>query len=199
MPPVLGRLAAILAIGCTLAGTGLVAYCVTATRRLWFDGYVSEAGVGAEASGYLLGILGIGAGLVLAGGAVVRFLPLAAGLLAGAGLFAGVSGSVPCSAGCPLPPYETATTADLVHAGASILAVGTVALAMIALALAPAVDALVRRVSRLAGYVIVPLIAAAGFAILGLGRGPLTGLLERTVLVLATLWTVVVCARAARP
>jgi len=189
-------IAARLAAASTVVGAGLVVASVVATRRLWFGGYVSEAGVAAEpqASTYRWGILGLALGLLLLAVALVRVLPLTAVLLAGSGLFAALSGSVSCSTGCPLPPYESATAADLVHGGASILAVGAATLAIAALAVTSE-DTPVRRLSRLTFWIVGPLVVAVGLAMLVLGRGQLTGLLERAILLTATAWTLVAALR----
>jgi hypothetical protein len=199
MYPGLARAAATLATGLSLLGAALVVKAVAATRGLWYDGYVSEAGVGQQASTYRAGVLGIGAGLLLLAVSVAGFVPMAAVLLAIGGVFAVLSGSVACSKGCPLPPYESPTAADLVHAGASVLAIGLVGLAMIAVALGRGAEAALRRASRLAVFVVVPVLAAAGFAVLGLGRGPVTGVLERTSLALTTTWMLVLCIGLSRP
>jgi len=84
----LTQIAARLAAASTVVGAGLVVASVVATRRLWFGGYVSEAGVAAEpqASTYRWGILGLALGLLLLAVALVRVLPLTAVLLAGSGL-----------------------------------------------------------------------------------------------------------------
>jgi Protein of unknown function (DUF998) len=192
------RIAAGLAAVSTLIGAGLAVAAVVATRPLWFGGYVSEAGTGPHAASYRLGIIGLGVGLVLLGVALVSTLPAVTVLLAGGGLLAGLSGSVSCSKGCPLPPYESPTFADLVHAGASILAVGAVVLAMLAIAV-QAADPMLRRICVVALCVVVPLLATMGVAMLAVGRGQLTGLLERSVLTLAIGWALTMCARLAWP
>jgi hypothetical protein len=50
------------------------------------------------------------------------------------------------------------------------------------------------RPSRVAAVVVVPLIAADGLAILLVGRGHVTGLLERASLLAAVGWTLVACS-----
>lgn len=192
------RVAAGLAAVCTIVGAGMVIGAVGGTRRLWFGGYVSEAGVASEpqATTYRLGVLSLGLGMVLLSVALARVAPVPAGLLAVGAVFAGLSGSVSCSDGCPLPPYESPTAADLVHGGASILAVGAVALAMIAVAFGP-MDGPLQRVSRVYAWIVVPLLAAVGLAMLVLGKGHVAGLLERAVLTAAIAWTLTVCLRLA--
>ena len=196
--PRLARIAGGLAAVSTLISAGLVVAAVVGTRRLWFGGYVSEAGVGAHAASYRLGIIGLGVGLVLLGFALAPSLPAVTVLLAGGGGLASLSGSVPCTEGCPLPPYESPTLPDLVHAGASILGVGAVVLAMIAIAVLAA-DSLLRQVSRVAVCVVVPLLAIMGIAMLAVGRGNLAGLLERAVLTLAATWALTMCVRLTLP
>jgi hypothetical protein len=174
----------------TAAGVGLIATAVVATRRLWFGGYVSEAGTadGANAAVYQAGVIAVAVGLVLTALAVAVIVPAGGWLLMIAGAFAGVSSVAPCSTGCPLPPYEPTTTADLVHAVASVLAVAGCLLAMGAIGLSPAADPSWRRVSRIAFWIVAPLVAAAAVAMLGVGRGYATGLLERVILVAVTAW-----------
>jgi hypothetical protein len=167
---------------------------LAAASTLISAGHVSEAGVGAHAASYRLGIIGLGVGLVLLGFALAPTLPAVTVLLAGGGGLASLSGSVPCTEGCPLPPYESPTLPDLVHAGASILGVGAVVLAMIAIAVLAA-DSLLRRVSRVAVCVVVPLLAIMGITMLAVGRGNLAGLLERAVLTLAAAWALTMCVR----
>jgi hypothetical protein len=94
---------------------------------------------------------------------------------------------VSCSPGCPLPPYETPTLRDVVHAAASVGAVGLCALAVLLLALSR-VDSPARRVSRVA---IGPVVLAGLANIYGLGivgRSVFTGLAERTLLLLLIVW-----------
>jgi hypothetical protein len=225
--PARARVWAGLAAVATILGAVALAVSVAATRRLWFDGYVSEAGVASSGhSGlYKLGIAGLSVGQLLLGTAIFARTRLVwiAGLLVLAGLSGGVSATMSCSPGCPLPPHETPTAGDLVHAGGSILAIGSLSLAILGLAFVfgqvpghwpgaawlshylavPAVtppdrgSAALIGASRVAAVVVVPLVAAAGLAILIVGRGHVTGLLERAVLVSATVWTLVMCRRLA--
>jgi hypothetical protein len=216
------------AFAVTLAGAILVVAVVATQRQLWFNGYISEAGVASSAHpiGYRFGIglLALGQllfGLALAalpaapsgvvswtaipgwatagrwGALLARIGPLTVALLVAASLFGGVSSAVSCSPGCPLPPHESPTTADLVHGGTSILSVGFICLAILALAYLWPVGPLTAP-ARVAAVILVPLVAADGVAILAVGRGHVTGLLERAVLVGAVGWTLVACARILR-
>jgi hypothetical protein len=194
----LARIAAGLAAASVLIGAALVVSALVAADRLWFGGYVSEAGVGPQAAAFRLGVIGLAVGLILLGVALAATLPEVTVLLAGGGLLASLSGSVACSEGCPLPPYESPTPADLVHAIASILAVGVVVLAMVAIAVLAA-DPMLRRVSRMVAYAVVPLLAIMSAAMLAAGRGHLTGWLERAALVLGTAWALTICVRLAWP
>jgi hypothetical protein len=180
---------AALAAACTLVGAALVTAAVVATRPLWSGGYISEAGVATApgASRYRWGILLLAAALALLALAVAPTSRAAAVLL---GLAAGVgvlSGSVQCSAGCPLPPYESATTADLIHGGSSIVAVAASGLAMAVLALSRTRTP-IRTLSRVAFCLVGPLGLAVGLGILFIGRGPATATLERAILVTEVLW-----------
>jgi hypothetical protein len=184
------RTAAGLGVLTTLAGAGLVAAAVVTTRRLWFGGYISEAGAGAHADWYRIGIFGLALGVLLLGLAMLRIMRSAGLLLVAGGLVGALSGTVSCTEGCPLPPYETPTARDLVHGGASIVSVGFVALAILALALWCR-DPRLRRIARIGAWIVVPFIAAQGIAMLAVGRGPVTGTLERGVLTSLTIWILV--------
>jgi Protein of unknown function (DUF998) len=195
-------LSAAAAFVATVVGAALVVTAVVATPRLWLGGYVSEAGVASSgpATVYRLGVAGLALGQALfavalwgSGPRWVRVVPLTVTLVAVDAVFGGVSAVVSCSPGCPLPPHETPTARDLVHGGASILAVGLLGLALLCIAVLWPPGPLARP-SRVAAAVVVPLLAADGLAILIVGRGHVTGLLERASLLAAVAWTLVACA-----
>ena len=168
---------------------------VLATQGLWYAGYVSEAGVAGSPhrAAYRLGIAGLAVALLALAGAVRRTAALPALVLAASGVLAGVSGSVSCSRGCPLPPFEEPTVADLVHGGTSAAGVGLCGLAVLLFAFGPAgPEPAVRRLSRLlAGPVVAfGVLNVAGIAFVG--RGHLTGLAERVLLVLIIVWCLAV-------
>lgn len=142
--------------------------------------------------------------------------------LAVAAPLAATSGAVPCTTGCPLPPYESASHQDIAHAVASIGGFGLAAVAMIVLALpsvtvpAPAGTAStttasdaalaragaptgsrLRTASRFGAGLAVPLLAAAGLAMLIVGRGLLTGAFERAAVVASLGWLVAASATLA--
>jgi hypothetical protein len=197
----MARVAPVLALALTAAGAVLIAAAVVAVRPLWWNGFISEAGVGSSghAATYRLGVAGLALGQALLAMALSRVdrspvVPLAVGLLAADAAFGTVSAAVSCSPGCPLPPHQTPTARDLVHGGASILAVGLLSLAMLTLALFGPGSGLAGP-SRVAAVLVTPLVASTGLAILILGRGQVTGLLERLVLLGAVAWTLVVCWR----
>lgn len=132
--------------------------------------------------------------------------------LAAAAPLAATSGAVPCTTGCPLPPYERASHQDIAHAVASIGGFGLAAVAMIVLAwLLPSATSVssaisttppagtgsgdgtpdrsrLRLVSRFGAGLVVPLLAAAGLAMLVVGRSLLAGTLERAALVASLGW-----------
>src|SRR4029077_5034718 len=86
-----------------------------------------------------LGAAGLAVGqalfaVALSGSAWARVVPFTVGLVALDAVFGGVSAAVSCSPGCPLPPHETTTAQDLVHGGASILAVGLLGLGLLTVA-----------------------------------------------------------------
>ncbi|WP_373320505.1 DUF998 domain-containing protein [Virgisporangium aurantiacum] len=146
--------------------------------------------------------------------------------LATAAPLAAASGAVPCTSGCPLPPYERASHQDIAHAVTSIGGFGCAAVAMIVLAwLLPSLNSptpvtstisgssgisaisgtppastdsgenapdltRLRRVSRFGAGLVVPLLVAAGLAMLVVGRGLLAGTLERAALAASLGWLV---------
>jgi hypothetical protein len=215
----LGGLAALAAA----AGGAAVGAALAGLPDPW-AGYVSEAGVpgSPRAALYRAGLLGLSAALVLLAAALAGPARVAGALLLGGGLLGTLSAAVPCTPGCPLPPYQSTTAADLLHAGASALAVAAVVLAMLALAAVPQpcrpaiarlrhpaiarlrhpaiarlrhpAIARLRRGGRIGFAVTAPPVAALGLALLLLGRGPVTGLLERGVLALTFGWLLVTSA-----
>jgi hypothetical membrane protein len=156
----------------------------------WTQGYVSEAGTAGQpyAVPYRWGLIVLGLGVALLGLALRRVR--AAGLLLlPAAVLASVSGAVPCSNQCPLPPYEPTTVADVVHTAASIVGMVLLAAAMLAVSLADLRKA-VRRLSMVAVALTVPLGGALGLTMLLVGRGPLGATLERMLLVVSVSWLV---------
>ncbi|WBB70395.1 DUF998 domain-containing protein [Micromonospora sp. WMMD812] len=182
--------AASAAAGCTLVGAAAVTVAVIAAPGPGLTGYVSEAGIAGSgyAPTYRIGVYALAAGLLLLAAALPPALRVAAALLAAGGLGTALSGAVTCSAGCPLPPFERATVADLVHGGASIAATAAVIFAMVAITLTRGASWPLRRLSGIAALVALPLCAAVGLAMLVVGRGALVGVLERVVLAIAVLW-----------
>ncbi|WP_422752837.1 DUF998 domain-containing protein [Micromonospora sp. WMMD708] len=190
MPDAARAVAGWIAAGCVLLGGVAVTVAVGAGPGGPWRGYVSEAGVSdsAFASTYRLGVFALAAALLSLAAALPATLRLAAGLLLAGAAGTVVSGAVTCSAGCPLPPFETATPADLVHAGASIVAAGVTVLAMLVVGfLRPATPEL-RRVARVAGVVALPVAGAVALGLLTVGRGDLVAGLERMLLVICAGW-----------
>ncbi|MFC3505073.1 DUF998 domain-containing protein [Micromonospora krabiensis] len=198
---VLRSAAASAAAGCTLAGAGAVTLAVVAGPGPGLTGYVSEAGIAGSghAPAYRIGVYALAAGLLLLAVALPPALRVAAALLTAGGLGTALSGAVTCSAGCPLPPFERATVADLVHGGASIAATAAVIFAMVAITLTHRADRPLRRLSGIAAAVALPLCAAVGLAMLLVGRGTLVGVLERVVLAIAVLWGLAAAATVGFP
>ncbi|MEU6077394.1 DUF998 domain-containing protein [Micromonospora sp. NPDC047074] len=184
--------AASAAAGCVVAGTVAVVVAVIAGPGPGLTAYVSEAGVTESpyAPAYRIGVFALAAGTLLLAAALPPVLRLAAALLAAGSVFALVSGAVACSAGCPLPPYERASATDLVHGGASILAVAAVVFAMLAIAFARAAGRTLRRLAAGSASVALPLAGALALAMLVVGRGALVGTLERVLLLAVLLWAV---------
>jgi Protein of unknown function (DUF998) len=188
------------------AGAALLSWAVAASQGWWYAGFVSETGEPGSPQGtaYRLGILGLAAGLFLLAGAVrarggsPAWIVLGASLLlAVSGAFAVTSSVVSCSSGCPLPPYETPTAGDLVHAGASIAGILAAAAAMLALAIGQ-IDSGLRRACRAWLAVTVPAGLFAAFALIGLGRGHATGLAEKLLLAVVVGWALTTAWQLAR-
>ncbi|SCL33646.1 Protein of unknown function [Micromonospora pallida] len=197
------RVAAAGAAGCVLGGAVAVVVAVVAGPGPGLTGYVSEAGVAGSgyAPTYRAGVFALAAGLLLLAGALSAASRPAAVLLVAGSLCTLLSGAVTCSNGCPLPPFERATTADLVHGGASVLAVAVVVFAMIAVVLAPTAGTAPRRVAAVGALAALPLSAAVGLAMLLDGRGAVVGVLERLLLAETISWgllTALLLTRARR-
>ncbi|WP_254910059.1 DUF998 domain-containing protein [Micromonospora sp. NBS 11-29] len=182
--------AAAAAAGCVVAGVIMVTVAVIAGPGPGPTGYVSEAGVtdSGYAGAYRIGIFTLATALLLLAAALPPAARAASVLLGVATVATALSGSVTCSAGCPLPPFEAATVADLVHGGASIAATAAVVFAMLALVFRPAVDVALRRVATVGAAVALPLAGAVGLAMLLVGRGTLVGVLERVLLTVTAAW-----------
>lgn len=199
------RVAAAAGGSAVAVGTVIMLVALVAAPGPWTDGYVSEAGtVGLPLSWvYRCGLVLLAAGVSLIGAAVSRAARLAAALLGGAGVLAGASGAVPCSPGCPLPPYQPTTVADLLHTAASILGMAVIAVAMVAVAISPALVGAQRRLAACAAGLTFPLGTVIGLAMLLIGRGPLVAVLERLLLAVAICWLLgtagLLAARRQRP
>ncbi|MDM4723086.1 DUF998 domain-containing protein [Micromonospora sp. WMMA1363] len=182
--------AASVAVGSILAGAVTVTVAVVTGPGSALTGYVSEAGVAdsPSAPAYRSGIFALAAALILVAAALPTGLRVAAALLAAGGALTLLSGAVTCSAGCPLPPFERTTVADLVHGGASVAATAAVVFAMVAITLSPRAGRPLRRLAGTAAGVALPLAGAMGLAMLTVGRGSLVGALERLLLLAVLLW-----------
>ncbi|WP_238018368.1 DUF998 domain-containing protein [Dactylosporangium sp. AC04546] len=169
--------------------------------------YVSESGVaGAPNAGlYRVGMILLAVSIALLSVPAWRTgratgLPLVGqwGFLGGLALavaapLAGVAGAVTCSPGCPLPPYETPTARDLVHAGGAIGALLLIALVILVYALQPDPGPL-RHAGRLAVALAYPPLILSAIGIVFAGRGLFTGLMERAALVAVSAWLVATAA-----
>ncbi|GAA2716694.1 DUF998 domain-containing protein [Micromonospora olivasterospora] len=184
------RVTAAAAAAFVLAGTAAVTLAVVAGPGPGLTGYVSEAGVAdsAYATTYRIGVFALAAALLLLAAALPVALRAAAGLLVAGGSATALSGAVTCSAGCPLPPFEAATVADLVHGGAAIAASASVVFAMLAVAFRPRAAPGLRRIAGLGAAAALPVAGAVGLAMLVVGRGTLAGVLERVLLAVCAAW-----------
>ncbi|MFJ8577578.1 DUF998 domain-containing protein [Micromonospora sp. NPDC093277] len=189
--PGVGRaVAASAAAGCVVGGTAAVTFAVVAGPGPGLTGYVSEAGItdSGYAGAYRIGVFALAAALLLLAVALPQVLEPAAALLAVGGGCTALSGAVTCSAGCPLPPFEAATVADLVHGGSSVAATAAVVFAMLVLVVIPAAGPPLRRAARVGAALALPLSAAIALAMLMVGRGSVVGVLERLLLLVAAGW-----------
>jgi hypothetical protein len=182
-------------------GVVLMLVALVAVPGPWTRGYVSEAGAAAAplAMAYRCAVILFAAGVALLGGVFAPVSRRIAALLVVAAGLAATSGAVPCSAGCPLPPHEPTTVADVVHAGAGIVGMAAAAFAMLATATAPTLRPALRRLAASAAAATFPLAAVEALGMLLAGRGALTGTVERLLLAVAVGWLVSTAALAARP
>ncbi len=180
-----GGLAALI---CLAAGVAF-AVAVVATQGVFYPGFVSEAGIAGAPHllGYQLGVFGVSLGMVLLGVGVRALAAAAAVALAASGVLGAVSGSVACTQRCPLPPFATPTAADLVHGAASVIGVGLCGLAVLLIALGRH-HGPVRLLARTTLWPLCPLGALMAVELSFVGRGPLIGIAERTVLVVLLVW-----------
>jgi hypothetical protein len=121
--------------------------------------------------------------------------PVAAAALGASAVFFLGSAGVTCSPGCPLPPHDAPALRDLVHAGCSAAALGLAGLGALALAGHP--DRVLAACSRVAGWLVLALVAATGAMLLVQSHGLVNGLLERAVVVVALGWALAVSGLAA--
>lgn len=209
------RAAAAAAAASATAGAVAITIAVANDPALRLTGYVSEAGTrsAGHPTAYRWGMLGLAAALTLLAAALppapdtvddhppgrLAAARLAAGRIAGGRLAAvllgvaaaatAVSASVACSDGCPLPPDERTTGADLIHATASVGAVAACVLAILVVAGWPEPSP-PRSTARATAVLALPLSAAVGLAMAAVGNGTLTGILERSLLTVTTGWLI---------
>ena len=179
-------------------GALIMLVALVAAPGPWTGGYVSEAGTTGEpfAVAYRSGLVLLALGVALLAVALSPVVRPAAVLLGTSAVPAAVSATVPCSHGCPLPPFEPTTVADVVHTAASITGMVLLAVAMSVVALSPARPAL-RRWAACGAVLTVPLGGWLGLTMLLAGRGTTAGVLERLLLGVAVAWLTGTAAVAA--
>lgn len=192
------RIAALAGVAVLVGALTMLAGLIAAPGS-WLAGYVSEAGTAGMplAGAYRLGLVSLAVGVGLLGRALRATSRPVAVLLGLAAVLAGTSGTVPCTTGCPLPPFEPTTVSDVTHTAASIVGMVSLAGAMAAVALSAAFGPVLRRLAAVATALIVPLGGALGLAMLFAGRGTAGALLERATLVVAVSWLIGTAAGAA--
>lgn len=163
-------------------------------------GYVSESGVAGTPHSelYRLSVLAVAGAAGLLAWLLRPTVWSAAALLGAATPLVALSAAVSCTSGCPLPPYEPTTPADLWHAGASGAGVACCALAMLQLARLARPGRL-RLAARIAMAVAWPPLGATAILILALGRGPVTGQVERFALAACVVWLITTAALLTTP
>jgi hypothetical protein len=160
-----------------------------ATWWLGLGHYVSEGGIAGAPYAWLyrVSVWLIAAALaLLAPGARVLLAGVAFGLAAPAAF---VSGAVSCSPGCPLPPFERPTAADLVHAGSTIIALSLCGLVMLVYAVQPH-DSPPRRVGRAGLALAAPILGLCAIGLVFVGPGLYTGVMERAALAATSIWLI---------
>lgn len=175
--------------GAVGAGALVMLVAVIALPGGWTSGYISEAGTSGQtfAYPYRAGLVLLAAGVALIGSRLVR---VARWLLLPAAVMAATSGLVPCTTGCPLPPYEPTTVSDVAHTLASIVGMVLLALAMIAVAWFPDSGRSQRRLAAAAAAAMIPVgLWLAGIMLL-VGRAQIGATLERWMLVFAVSWLI---------
>ncbi|MER7165708.1 DUF998 domain-containing protein [Micromonospora sp. NPDC000207] len=181
--------AAVAAVG-TVGGVVAIVVAVVAGPGPGLTGYVSESGIPGSpyAPVFGSGMFALATALLLLAVALPSALRTAAGLLAVAALCTALSAAVTCSDGCPLPPFEEPTVADLVHGGAAAAAAACVVFAMAAVAVSPDAAPRLRRMAAGAFVASLPMAGAVALAMLVVGRSTLVGVLERVFIALAAGW-----------
>jgi hypothetical protein len=175
-----------------VVGALTVLAAVVAMPGSWLLGYVSEAGTAEQplAMAYRGGLVLLALGTGLLGLALRGVSRIVGVLLATTGVLAAISGSVPCSRSCPLPPFEPTTVSDVVHATASIIGVAVLAAAMVTVALSSAWRPAARRLAVGAAGLTVPLGGVLGVLMLFVGRSQAGATLERLLLAVAVSWLI---------
>lgn len=183
------------ALAAALAGFALIGLFIATGAFSVAAGYVSESGVAGtpHAGLYRLSVLAVAGAAGLLAWLLRHTVWSAATLLGAATPLVALSAAVSCTTGCPLPPYEQTTGTDLAHAAASLAGVACCALAMLQLARLAAPGRL-RSVTRLALAVCWPPLVGTAVLILLVGRGPVTGQVERFALAACIAWLIATAA-----
>jgi hypothetical protein len=178
-----------------LVGSVIMLVALVAAPGSWLQGYVSEAGTTGRpfAVAYRSGLVLLAAGVALLGLALRPASRPVAALLGVAAFLASVSGVVPCTDQCPLPPFEPTTVSDVVHTAASIVGMAGLAGVMVMIAFSSFFRPAARRLSASFALLIVPLGGTLGLAMLLTGRGPVSAVVERLALAVAVGWLIGMC------
>lgn len=190
-----GRALGAAAGAAVLAGSVTMLVALVASPGSWLLGYVSEAGTAGRpfAVAYRCGLVLLAAGVALLGLALRPAPQPVAALLGAAAFLAAVSGVVPCTNQCPLPPFEPTTVSDVVHTAASIAGMAVLAGVMAMIAFSSFFRLAARRLSAVATLILVPLSATLGLVMLLVGRGSAGAVVERLALTVAVAWLIGMC------
>lgn len=116
-----------------------------------------------------------------------RWRPWVAGVLSASALFYGLVAEVPCTQGCPLPPYGQPKPQDVAHATVAVAAYFTGILAMLLMWRCVA-DRFLRWVSAAAALSVAGAAAAGALAALAQVQGAAGGELERLATAAGAGW-----------
>lgn len=181
----------------TAFGTAALLSAARGTPGYQLDDYLSEMGIPGEpyAGTYQLSVRSVVAAMLLLGttlSMVLRTIAPLAALVVSAALLIG-SVQVPCTPGCPVPPWGPGFTGqDVLHLVVSAGGLGMAAIAMVLVAGTERAGPMLRVGSLAAGGLTLGCMAVTGAALLVRPHGVVHGLFERGAVAVALGWVVLV-------